>query len=468
MKSITIYFILVFVYSISNIDQILCYELIELDFIKKSQSTVSTNVDNLSTTFLSASSLLFDEYPLVNNSDDQMVINLCLGTPQQCFNVLIDSGSFFLWVRDAYSFDNSTSGNKFDYKNSATFENSKIPYSIKYGTGMAIGEIVRDSLTLGNNQIDPLNFILVNKEESNQGIDGILGLGYYYDNLQENNSLQFSLIDQLYDNKLIKNKIFTQKYTSDKRGKMYIGDLPEEIQSDMDHYGTCRTIKYSYFGTLNPRWECSLKKMFYGNENVNATSVKAINEPVLFDTGTNMILIPVKYLLYLRVTYFKDLVESGICNVERNSAQFIVVKCLPVEEVLRLPYINFAFDDWIIRMRPRELFYKQPDGFVYFSMTASNDINMWIFGEPILKKFHIVFDKTNDVIGFYGTRDLYRYDQPFPDDSTIILTAVLVIVVIIVLFGFLYLLKWFYNHRKKQLEYYRPEMNYNIMRISDI
>jgi hypothetical protein len=468
MKSITIKFILVSVYFISFINQRLCHELIELDFTKKSQSTVSTIKDNFSTSFLSASSLIFDDYPLINNSDDQMVINLCLGTPKQCFNVLIDSGSFFLWVRDIYSFDASTSGNKFDYKNSTTFENSKIPYLIKYGTGMATGEIVRDSLTLGNKQIDPLNFILVNNDESNQGIDGILGLGYYYDNLREKNSLQFSLIDQLYDNKLIKSKIFTQKYTSDKRGKMYIGDLPEEIQSDMDHYGTCRTIKYSYSGTLNPRWECSLKKMFYGNENVNGTSVKAINDPVLFDTGTNMILIPVKYLYYLKVTYFKDLVESDICTFEINSAQFIVVKCLPVEEVLRLPYLNFAFDDWIIRMRPRELFYKQPDGFVYFAITASNEINIWIFGEPILKKFHVVFDKTNDVIGFYSTRDLYKYDQPFPDDSTIILTVVLVIVAILLLLGFLYLVKWFYKNRKKQLEYYRPEIHYNIMRISDI
>ena len=86
----------------------------------------------------------------------------------------------------------------------------------------------------------------------------------------------------------------------------------------------------------------------------------------------------------------------------------------------------------------------------------------------LAKKFHVVFDKTNDVIGFYGTRDLYKYDQPFPDDSTIILTVVLVIVAILLLLGFLYLVKWFYKNRKKQLEYYRPEIHYNIMRISDI
>jgi hypothetical protein len=467
MKSFKIKIILPFVYLISLIQQTLSNDLIEVDFIKRSKSTPSATTHSLSNTFLTTSSLLFNEYPLINTSDDEMIINMCLGTPKQCFNVLIDSGSFFLWVRDMHSFDASISGNKFDYKNSTTFENLKIPHTIIYGTGMAQGEIVRDFFSLGDNQLDKLNFILVEKDQSNQGIDGILGLGYYYDHIQEENSLQFSLIDQLYKNSLINNKIFTQKYTDDRRGKMYIGDLPEEIKNDMEHYGTCPTIKYSTYGTLNPKWECSLKKLFYGNDNVNGTEVKTVNEPVLFDTGTNTILVPVKYLIYLRVTYFKDLIDSGICFVERNSADFIIVKCKPVEEVLKLPYINFAFDQWIIRMRPRELFYRQPDGYVHFAMVASNDINIWIFGEPVLKKFHIVFDKTNDVIGFYGTTDLYRYDQQFPDNGLIILNILIVIALVLLVVGTIYFVSWLFNKRNRELEYYRPEMNYSIMRNSD-
>lgn len=450
----------------SYMTQPVSQDIIELNFHKKSYLSKSKlTYDSLGFLDPQKYSIFQDSYPLINSINDEMIINLCLGTPNQCFNVLVDSGSYYLWIRDIYSEETGDAENKFDYKNSTTFENTNKIHTINYGTGMAEGYISKDVLTLGDKQIDRLNFILVNKEQSNAAIDGILGLGYYYDVLNEDNPLEFSLIDQLYKKNQIKNKIFTQKYTEDKKGIMYIGDIPDEIRNDMSNYGSCPAIKYlnNNINYPNPKWECELKKVFYGNKNLY-DKAEEINEPVLFDTGTNIIIVPLNFIMSLKKHYFNKLIESKDCITDKENNRFYVFKCKPSDKILELPHINFVFGEWIIKMRPVDLFYRGPDGYLHFFMTSADDLNLWIFGETILKKYHMVYDKTNDLIGFYGTTDLYRYDEEFPDDGKIILTLLLVLACIMLTIGIVYFFVWLVKRKKESVVYYSPDMNFNLMK----
>ena len=407
MKSITLSLFI----TVANIYNILSSGIIEVDFYKKK----SVNPFSKSLNFLISDMKVFQEsFPLINSPMDEMILHLCLGTPPQCFDVLVDSGSYHLWIRDLNN--TSSVGNKFDHKNSSTFVNLNIPMKIEYGTGHAEGEASSDVLTLGDKKLDKLNFILVHQDESNDGIDGILGLGNYYNNLEEKNALEFSLIDQLYNNNQINSKIFTQKYTENGKGKMFIGDLPDEIKNDMGHYGKCPTIKYTYYGELNPRWDCELKSFYFGDH----TSYNKYQEhisPVLFDTGTNIVLVPGKFFLQLQLTYFKNLIESGQCDVTEDDSGFFAFLCSPNVRIRELPDINFSFGEWVITMKPADLFVRMPFGFLQFMMIGNPNLNMWIFGEPILKKYHIVFDKTNDVIGFYGAKDLYWLNDVLPNND---------------------------------------------------
>ena len=70
----------------------------------------------------------------------------------------------------------------------------------------------------------------------------------------------------------------------------------------------------------------------------------------------------------------------------------------------------------------------------------------------------MVFDKESNIIGFYGTKDLYRIDLPFPDPNfgiyvTLIVFASLVLIGLI-WYGIYLLVK----KCKKKPTYYKPGM----------
>jgi hypothetical protein len=398
-----------------------------------------------------------EELPLTNSLNDEMIVNLCLGTPKQCFNVLVDSGSFYLWVADKNSINTPDVINKFDSSNSSTFINHKTPYSLRYGTGSAKGIISSDTLSLGKNTtLKDLNFILVNSEEGHSELDGILGMGYYYDDF-EYNALKFSLVDRLYQEKLINSRIFTQKYTEDKKGLMIIGEMPEEILNDMGNYGYCSAIK-SIGKLKNPRWECNLKAVFYGygNENLNDGNMQKIDSQALFDTGTNLILVPLSYLKILFTTYFKDLANRGDCNLIGGDDAFYSIKCSRNANLYSLPPLNFIFDDWILRMNLVELFFRYPDNSIRFGLVSNLEMNMWIFGEPLLKKFHMVFDKDKDQIGFYGKEDKFKSDLPIPEPVDGFLIFIIIVSVLLFLSAIAYAVYHFVKKKRNTVEYYDP------------
>ena len=290
---------------------------------------------------------------------------------------------------------------------------------IQYGTGYAWGEASTDVLTLGDKKLDKLKFILVHQDESNEGIDGILGLCNYYNSLPEVNPFEFSLIDQLYNNNQINSKIFTQKYTENRKGKMFIGGLPDEIKNDMGNYGTCQTLKFpdnnGYGDILNHKWECYLKKFYFG-DNTSYSQYEDHLTPVLFDTGTNIVLVPTEFFVKMEKTYFRKLIESRECEITKNDEEFYTFNCRPNVDINKLPNMNFLFGDWVITVKPEDLFHKGPSGSLQFLVTATYKLNHFIFGEPILKKYHMVFDKTKNVIGFYGTSDLNRFKYDLPNN----------------------------------------------------
>jgi hypothetical protein len=237
---------------------------------------------------------------------------------------------------------------------------------------------------------------------------------------------------------------------------MFIGDLPKEISDDLENYGSCPAIKYRKGGILNPRWECNLKAVFFGYENNFANST-ILDTPALFDTGTNIILAPYLFLVNLQKTYFKNLVENSICFL-KQTGNFYGYICAPDPIILDLPQFNFVFGEWVLKMNPNEMFYKYPDQTVRFIISASPTMDQWIFGEPLLKKFHFVFDKDSDVIGFYGKEDKFKSNLPFPDNSINFLIVLIILLSFIILGGFIYLLIWVIKKRNASVTYYDPSM----------
>jgi hypothetical protein len=394
---------------------------LEVDFTRVKKYTSPSEPSELK--FMNIATYI--DYDLTNNNKDQMIINLCLGTPTQCFNVLVDSGSFYLWVADKNSWQTPDATNKFDKTKSSTYQSNNVSKDLQYGSGSTSGILASETLTIGSLKATDYNFLLASKEENMKDIDGILGLGYYYDILD---SPKFSMLDQLKASKMINSRLFTQKYTEQGKGKLYIGDLPDEITNDMTNYGKCKSVK-SYSGTSfkNPYWQCTLKTVFFGDitsfpvsktssgqQKYSVTAPAAINEACLFDTGTNIMTGPSDFVKSLKYSYLKNAINQLICTYNGDYGYSLYICDKRAFDIL--PNMHFVFDDWALELTSNDLLKEIPGyaGQYQFMIMSTSTVKDWIIGEPVLKKFHIVFNKDADEIGFYSLKNKNRVEVSYP------------------------------------------------------
>ena len=134
------------------------------------------------------------------NEKNQIITNISVGTPPQYFRILLDTSTIYLMIFPYDTKSKMNIKNKFNYSASRTFK--KINYEInkEYLENHVTIKTVKDIITIANMTLN-FSFLLI--QDSNEfpdfdDIDGILGIGYKYEELYYNMEL-FSLLEQLYN-----------------------------------------------------------------------------------------------------------------------------------------------------------------------------------------------------------------------------------------------------------------------------
>ncbi|GAA5917642.1 hypothetical protein JCM5296_004228 [Sporobolomyces johnsonii] len=104
-----------------------------------------------------------------------------LGSEQQTFNILMDSGSADFWVPSS-SCDGCGRHAAIGPDTSSSFNNSGKPFSVSYGTGNVAGVTVSDTATIAGLNLTTLQFGVATTESSDFSdnsvpFDGLMGLG---------------------------------------------------------------------------------------------------------------------------------------------------------------------------------------------------------------------------------------------------------------------------------------------------
>ncbi|KAK4057289.1 hypothetical protein OIO90_001786 [Microbotryomycetes sp. JL221] len=101
-----------------------------------------------------------------------------IGTPNQQFNMVFDTGSADMWVPAPNS---KTSHKKFSVDKSKTIETSTAEWDIRYGTGESRGFLARDTVNWAGFTIEQQIFALANQSApvlESLPSDGVVGLGF--------------------------------------------------------------------------------------------------------------------------------------------------------------------------------------------------------------------------------------------------------------------------------------------------
>lgn len=354
----------------------------------------------------------------IPNFRSQIIIDITIGA--QDFKVLLDTSSVFLWLFNVNNTSPAASNkHTFNPSKSPTFTPVKYSMNPSYIKGNLTGTFGKDDLVIGKDiTISNFSFFLVetsnNIADEISDVDGVLGIGFNYEDHPD--LIQFSLLEQMSNKNMIDSKMFNIKFKNEYKGTISFGDLITEEITDL-YNGTCQPYKIEE-GTEIAKWKCKPTRIELGNLDKNIS--EAYNEPaqLVFDTSIDYLLVPSDFFIYKIKRYLlKNEIELNICKegtISKNEVTYITIKCNQLLEFGLIYNIYFVFDSYAMMYSPIDMFYQtEEEGQKIYTLKILSIYgnSRWIIGQPVLKNFYMVFDKSNEIIQFSSRDYLINLNQ---------------------------------------------------------
>ena len=329
---------------------------------------------------------------------------VAIGTPEQKFWVVMDTGSSNLWVPDSTCTNYQVSPScavqkKFDNRSSSTFQSgcglSSCLLLLPYGSGTVLGALSADTVSVGGFQLANTSFGRVFEEPGPldewgaPAFDGIMGLAYPMLQMPMGSPLLMPF-DEMVARKLVKDNLFSIFLSSVENDTSSYVDFGE-ISPD-NHHGDLVTAPQDPMQPLLGYWCVAVNGIKVGNTTQPGTS----GIIGVVDTGTSLIAGP------------PAVVNPIIAQV--NATQ----NCSNVDH---LPTIAFtitvdggAQKDFVLT--PQQYTYRvkfsdgRPDqcqcGLFAFD-AGEGLLPLWILGDPFIRSYFTVFNRGTNMLQFAPT-----------------------------------------------------------------
>ncbi|XP_017025352.1 lysosomal aspartic protease [Drosophila kikkawai] len=324
---------------------------------------------------------------LHNYADSEYYGLISLGTPEQNFNILFDTGSSNLWVPSSKCPKSNTAcqnHNQYNSAKSSTYKENGESFSLQYGTGSLSGILSTDTLTWAGIKVKDQTFGEALTEPGSTFVQahfaGILGLAYK--SISEDN------VPTVFDNLIAQGKLdkpiisfyLKRDGTAVQGGEVILGGVDSSL----------------YSGNLT--WVPVSKKAYW---QFTVTHIKSEGVVLcsgcqaIADTGTSLIVVP--------LAAFKKIVS--LSGATTNGAGEAFVAC---GRTASLPKINFLIGGTVFTLAPRDYVVKFSESGTTYCMLAFTYMEgnvLWILGDVFIGKFYTAFDKGQNRIGFARVAD---------------------------------------------------------------
>ena len=374
-------------------------------------------------------------YNLIENLRyNYLSVNLYIGSNQEkfSFNLIFEEYSTFLLGSE---FNNSEI-KIFNEKKSNSYKCFDLDYFYSF---YSLAYKSKDLFQFKNIYIEDFYFLLVKEQNKdfilyNLSTSGVIGL-HIYPRSYSKGLEEYNFVKQLKSNNYIDTETFYIKYNEN-------NDEEGEIIFGYENYKYL--VKTNYI--LQYKAQEQIKNLEWSINFLNCYSnyikINNINN-VRFVLESGMIIAPYEYQLNIDSFFFDDLLKQKHCElIELNSYSYYVcnnninIDIFPIL-IFELKELNFTFNG-------KDLFKLINDKY-YFLICFKYSINWWVLGKPFFKKYQVIFDMENQIIGF-NIGKLFQKDYSF-----IVLIIVICIIIIIIT---IYILKnKVYNKFNKMTEY---------------
>ncbi|XP_059181954.1 nothepsin [Centropristis striata] len=336
---------------------------------------------------------------IYNFMDAQFYGLISLGSPDQNFSVVFDTGSSDLWVPSTYCVSQACAlHRRFRAFESSSFHHDGRMFGIHYGSGHLLGVIGRDSLKVagltvlnqefGESVYEPGAAFVMAK------FDGVLGMGY--PSLAE--ILGNPVFDNMVAQKTVQESVFSfylSRGTSSgtPEGELLLGGTDE--------------AKYS--GPIN--W-LPVTAKGYWQIKMDSVAVQGVSSfcphgcQAIVDTGTSLIAGPTNEILSLQ-----QLIGASPTNI----GEFLI-DCVRLSS---LPHVTFVLGGKEYTLTAEQYVRKEMlgDRELCFSGFQAVDIvspegPLWILGDVFLTEFYSIFDRGQDRVGLASAKHAVSNSKP--------------------------------------------------------
>ncbi|XP_035536357.1 nothepsin [Morone saxatilis] len=324
---------------------------------------------------------------IYNYMDAQYYGEITLGTPEQNFSVVFDTGSSDLWVPSSYCVSQACALHRcFRAFESTSFHHDGRMFGIHYGSGHLLGVMARDTLKVAGLSVMNQEFGESVYEPGGAFVmarfDGVLGMGY--PSLAE--ILGNPVFDNMLAQKTVKEPVFSfylsrKTSSSNPEGELLLGGADEEL----------------YTGLIN--W-LPVTAKGYWQIKMDSVAVQGVNSfcphgcQAIVDTGTSLIAGPTNDILSL---------QQLIGATPTNIGEFLI-DCARLSS---LPHVTFILGGTEYTLTAEHYVRKEMlgDRELCFSGFQAVDIfssegPLWILGDVFLTEFYSIFDRGQDQVGF--------------------------------------------------------------------
>ena len=354
-------------------------------------------------------------------------IKVEIGSSNQEFNLILDTGSSITWVPLKKSKDNFPIEHHYDPSISSTCKNLSETFIETYGSGSCFGYYFKDKMKyINDKKFDFIFGVAQYTVFEVKEVDGIIGLAKCYDDETK------SFIHMLSKGGVTNSKIFSFKLgintTFGDIGTFYIG---KHDDFNKDNVVSCEMKNSNYFEKY--LWACEMNafSLINNNKTIKLTSEKKVS--VIFDSGTNVIILPLFYL-------------EEILN-DLNKINFYTKKNIGINQEIgyqlicagEVPDFHLVIGGHTFILPGSYFFYYNRDiGFskIVFQNSIENDSDVFIIGSPFFMFFHILFDSFSNQLHFYPEKSEYLIKGSWWNNSNHIITVIifgLLVVIFIIL-----------------------------------
>ena len=349
-------------------------------------------------------------------SKNYYTIPLLVGTPEEEYEVQIDTSTATSWIPSSRCSNCIMSHRLYDQEDSRTSSPTDNFVEIEDEDGNVEGYQIADNIKLGSYKLKQFGFVEVTKVADNfkDHYQGKLGLGYKSTLLKDD---EYNFLEKLKKNNLIKKKIFTINAINEKKGMLFIGDIPGKPYNsycnvtntdDLDEmYQESWVCKMTHIGIFDREKGIFNKIKFY-DELKN-------NKLVSFDSAYDFIAVPMSEKEGIEKLLGKAKLQCT--EQKRNSARSnnkdklrnrireeeITISCETNKEELKNKNLalSFVLQGNSYSLPLEQLFEdgtKEGEMDMLIKIIDENDA-IWTFGYPFLNQFLMIFNMEEDHVG---------------------------------------------------------------------